>query len=47
MNHAIKNHFAEKLKDLAVQVFTILVDNLLLALWVVVEYCVPALWRDS
>jgi hypothetical protein len=34
----VATHFAAKIKDLGVQVCTILADNLLLAVWIVVEY---------
>lgn len=35
---AIKRQLAEKIRDVGVQVCTILADNVLLAIWVVVEY---------
>ena len=38
MASPLKHHFAGKIKDVGVQVCTILADDVLLAIWVVVEY---------
>jgi len=34
----LKRHFSEKTRDLGVQICTIVADNILLAVWVVVEF---------